>query len=447
VGLLAQKCFPSGVDIAENYYRIEATIRSTKAAAAQKPPAIFEAAACSPDGAYSRIDIMQGCREKGAWNLIEVKSTTGVKGYHIDDMALQRYAFSRAGYGIRKSVLMHLDNGYVKKGPLDVRKLFQLEDCTADVRTRMAAVPENLVPIKAVLASRSEPDIPIGDQCRAPFDCDFIPYCWRHVPDYSVYNLFRGGKLADLLARGILEVADVPDDIDVTPRQAIEIEAFRLGRVHADRAALARFLDRLAYPLFFLDYETINPAVPLYDLTRPYQPVAFQFSLHVQPHRGGPVTHTGFLHTDAGDPRPAFLAALLESCGTSGSVVVYNRPFEAGVNAALAEAFTDDAAALGAINARMVDLLVPFRSRCLYHPDMKGSASLKRVLPALVPALSYQGLAIADGETASLAYLATLQDEVTDEHKKKIYADLEEYCRLDTLAEVKLLEALYRAAG
>ena len=447
VGLLAQKCFEGGVEIVEAYYKIEATIRSTEEAVALNPSAIFEAAACAPDGAYSRIDILRKCREAGTWDLVEVKSTTSVKGYHIDDMAVQRHAFAGAGYSIRKSILMHIDNLYVKSGPLEVWKLFHLEDCTADVEARMAVVRECLEPLKAVLASSTEPVVPIGDQCNAPFACDYIHYCWQHVPAYSVYNLFRGDKRATLLSKGILDIADIPEGFDVTQRQGIEIDAFKQNRVHVDRAAISKFLDGLVFPLFFLDYETINPAVPLYDGTRPYQKVPFQFSLHVQLEMGGPVTHTGFLHTGAGDPRPHFVKELVDRCGGRGSVVVYNQPFEAGVNETLAETFPEHAAALRAINGRMVDLLVPFRSRLLYHPDMKGSASLKSVLPALVPNLSYAGLAIADGETASLMFLKALKNEVSEEEKKWIYTDLFEYCRLDTLAEVKILEELYRVVS
>jgi hypothetical protein len=447
VGLLAQKCFDGGVEIVEEYHEIDATIRSTQEAVGKNPPAIFEAAACSPDGAYSRIDILKKCRGDRMWDLVEVKSTTSVKDYHIDDMALQRHAFAGAGYDIRKSVLMHLDNQYVKNGPLEVQKLFHPQDCTAVVKAQLAAVRQSLEPLKAVLARPDEPGVPIGEQCNRPFDCDYIPYCWQHVPAYSVYNIFKGDKLAALLTKGILDIAGIPDGFDFTARQAIEIDAVKQNRVHADRDAIRRFLGRLVYPLYFLDYETISPAVPLFDGTRPYQKVPFQFSLHVQQEKGGSVTHVDFLHTGAGDPRRRFVERLINSCGNRGSVVVYNQPFEAGVNQALAESYPEHATALLAVNDRMVDLLIPFRSRFLYHPGMRGSASLKSVLPAIVPDLSYAGLAIADGETASLMYLKALKKEVSREEKEWIYADLLDYCRLDTLAEVRLLETLYRASG
>ena len=190
-----------------------------------------------------------------------------------------------------------------------------------------------------MLASPDEPVVPIGDQCRSPFDCDYIPYCWQHVPAYSVYNLIRGDKLAALLAKGILDVADIPEGFDVTQRQGIEIDAVKQNRVYADRDAIKQFLGRFEYPLYFLDYETINPAVPLFDGTRPYQNIPFQFSLHVQQSKDGPVTHTRFLHTGAGDPRPNFVKELVESCEGTGSVVVYNQTFESGVNKALAESY------------------------------------------------------------------------------------------------------------
>jgi hypothetical protein len=447
VGLLAQKCFDGGVEIVEEYHKIDATIRSTREAVAKNPPAVFEAAACSPDGAYSRIDILRKCLEEGVWDLVEVKSTTSVKDYHIDDMALQRYAFAGEGYDIRKSVLMHLDNRYVKNGSIEADRLFHLQDCTAFVEAQLAVVRQSLEPLKAVLARPYEPGVPIGEQCNRPFACDYIPYCWQHVAAYSIYNIFKGDKLAALLAKGILDVADIPDGFDVTPRQSIEIDAYKQSRVHANRDAISRFLGRLVYPLYFLDYETINPAVPLFDGTRPYQKVPFQFSLHVQQVKGGSVTHIDFLHTSAGDPRPLFVEKLINSCGDRGSVVVYNQTFEAGVNQTLAESYPEYATALLAINGRMVDLMIPFKSRILYHREMKGSASLKSVLPALAPDLSYAGLAIADGETASLMYLKTLKSELPEEEKERIYADLLDYCCLDTLAEVKLLEELYRTAG
>lgn len=310
----------------------------------------------------------------------------------------------------------------------------------------MSGVPGELNRLKAVLDLAIEPEVAIGKHCQTPFACDFIPYCWQHVPDYSVYNLFNGDKLEGLLAGGVLDVADIPDGTDLTPRQAIDVGAFKQNRVYLEIDRIVQFLDGLVYPLYFLDYETIMPAIPLFDGTRSYQQIPFQFSLHIQKNKGGPVTHSEFLFTASGDPRMDFLVHLLNDCGDKGSVVVYNRVFEAGVNMSLAQAFPNYSEALSGINDRMVDLLVPFRTRALYHPDMRGSASLKSVLPAFVPDLSYDDISIADGQTASLKYLKVVKAEVSGEEKEKIFKDLRQYCALDTLAEVKLLEILYRMA-
>ena len=443
VGVLAQQYFENGIEIAEEYYEIDKAIASTEAAVSAGHPAVFEASACSPDGAYSRIDILSRVSGSNRWDMIEVKATTTVKEVHIADMALQRYAFSGAGHDIRRSILMHVNSEYVRRGLLDVKKLFHLEDCTDFVEDRMKPVAGELRELLQMVNTAEEPEIAIGAHCTFPYECDFIGYCWKHVPEYSVYKLFSGEKLATLLSEGILDVADVPAGFGATPRRQVEIDAYRRNRLHVDRAAIENFLDRLVYPLFYLDYETVNPAVPLFDGTRPYQAVPFQFSLHIQDRQGGSVEHVEFLHTGQGDPRPNFVKALVDACGGSGSVVVYNQSFESRINNELARAFPDHAQALERINARMADLLVPFRSRALYHPKMQGSASLKSVLPALVPDLSYAGLEIGDGQTASLAYLNVLKGKLTGSEKQTVLEELRKYCSLDTLAEVRLMDVLY----
>jgi hypothetical protein len=443
VGVLAQKYFGEGIEITEPYYKIDQAIRSTSKAVRQGKDLIFEATACSASGAYSRIDIFKKVDGSDTWDLIEVKSSTGVKDYHIDDMALQRHAFSGAGYRIGKSILMHMNNRYVRSGKLDLQSLFHLEDCTEIVEDKLAEIGSNVGDLIKVINSRIEPEIEIGGRCTRPFECDYIPYCWDHVPDYSVYDVFSGSKLEALLGKNILNISAVPEDFDLTDRQSMEIRAYKENRIHKDITALKGFLKRLKYPLYYLDYETISPAVPLFDNSSPYETIPFQFSLHVQSKKGGDLEHIEFLHSGTDDPRPGFLEALVEACRKRGSVVVYNQPFESGVNNKLALKFPAYAARLEKINDRMVDLLVPFRSRHLYHPEMEGSASLKSVLPAFVPELTYEGLAINNGEIASIAYNHSIRGLVPEDEKEQIFEDLREYCKLDTLAEVRLVEVLY----
>jgi hypothetical protein len=443
VGEMAKGYFGTGFEIECASYEIDRAIEFTAKAVDDGHRILFEATACSPDGAFSRIDILKSGGGPDGWDLIEVKAATAVKDYYIQDMALQRHAFTGAGYEIGKSILMHVDNRYIRSGKLDLNQLFTLADCTAEVDKACKAVGGELNFLLEVVNSRSVPDIDIGNQCHDPFECDYIDYCWAHVPDYSVYNVFRGRKLDQLLGEQILDIGDVPDHFDTTARQFIDIDAYKHGRVHVDRPAIRKFLAGLVYPIYYLDYETINPAVPLFDRSRPYQQIPFQFSLHVQERRNGDLKHLEFLHINGGDPRPFFIAALVAGCGGSGSVLVYNQSFESRINKELAADFPAFKDALCGITERMLDLIVPFRSRFLYDPQTAGSASLKAVLPAFVPELSYDDMPIGDGGAASRAYLACIRNAVPEEEKEIIYGQLRAYCWQDTYAEVRLLEVLY----
>lgn len=443
VGALAQRYFDGGHLVDETYYETDKAIQSTRDAVATGHDIIFEATAASPEGAFSRIDIFKKIDRAGHWDLIEVKQSTGVKDYHIDDISLQRYAFVGAGYQVRKSILMHLNREYVRCGDLDLKGLFVLDECTEQAVSRMGRVRENLANLLKTANEPVEPCIRIGRHCRSPFECDYIPYCWQHVPEYSVFNVFGGSKLDGLLSMDILDIADIPPGFHLTDRQRIDIQAFENQQVHVDQARIDQFLDALQYPLYYLDYETIFPAVPLFDNSSPYQQIPFQFSLHVQKQEGGSLDHFEFLHTGTSDPRNELASALIEACGTNGSVVVYNKGFESRINRELASLSPQHTSLLEDINARMVDLLVPFKSRYLYHPEMMGSASIKKVLPAFVPELNYGGLAISDGDAASRNYTKCLKNMVSADEREEIYGDLRRYCEMDTLAEVKLIEKLY----
>lgn len=445
IGQYAQQYFEHGIEITEAYYEIDKAIQSTEQAIKNGYKIIFEATACSDDNAFSRIDILKKVKGTEAWDLIEVKGSTKVKDYHIDDTSLQRYAFKGAGYEIRRSYLMHVNNQYVRNGDLELKKLFALSDITDDVIHRMKNVPTQLNDLFSIIRKKSEPTIDIGGHCFDPFECDYIDYCWRHVPDYSVYDIFRGYKLEQLITEGILDPKEIPDDFDMTERQRIEIQSYQTGTVYADKAAIKDFLGPLTYPLYFLDFETMMPGIPIFDNIRPYQQIPFQFSLHIQKEKDGSLKHIEFLHTEYSDPRPALIQKLINECGREGSVVVYNRGFESRVNNELGAAFPKYKDHIDNITHRMVDLLIPFRSRSLYHPDMAGSASIKSVLPAFCPDMDYDGLEISDGATASLRYLQCIKGMVSDEAREKIFIDLKKYCGQDTLAEVKLLSVLYES--
>jgi hypothetical protein len=338
---------------------------------------------------------------------------------------------------------MHLNRDYVRWGEIEPKKMFLLEDCTDWALSRMAGIAPRLASLLAVVNRADEPSVPIGRHCKSPFECEYMDYCWQHVPEYSVFNVFGGAKLDSLIASHIFDLNDLPADFPLTDRQQIDLHAYKSHSIHVDRSAIDHFLNKLEYPLYYLDYETIFPAIPLFDHSSPYQQIPFQFSLHIQPKQGGELTPVAFLHTAMTDPRSDFVSALVENCGTTGSVIVYNMGFESRINRELAVTFPHHAAKLENINHRMVDLLVPFRSRHLYHYKMMGSASIKKVLPAFVPELTYDDLAIRDGDMASISYLRCLKNMVSDAGKIEIYENLKRYCAMDTYAEVRLVDKLY----
>lgn len=446
VGEYARKYFGKGRLIEEEFYEIDKAVSSTLCAVGQGVDTIFEATASSQDGAYSKIDIFKRVGKTNQWDLIEVKASTEIKDYHLDDISFQRYAFINAGYDIRKSILMHINNRYVRSGDLDLAELFTVVDCTDISSHRVVNVPEKLNNLLAVVNTNAEPEIDIGAHCSSPYECEYVAYCWKDIPNYSVYNIFRGRKLEFLLDEDILDIKDVPGNFDMTKRQSVDVDSYKTGNIYIDKEKISDFLSTLKYPLYYLDYETIFPAIPLYDNSSPYQQIPFQFSLHIQKEQGGGLEHIEFLHTETSDPRPPFLKTLISNCGNVGSVVVYNKAFESRINDELGVLFSEYEDQLSQINDRMVDLLVPFRSRYLYHPRMQGSSSIKSVLPAFITDLSYDDLEIQDGGSASLLYLSCVKDIISDNEKKQVYQNLRKYCATDTMAEVSLLDLLYKVA-
>ncbi len=443
---LAWECFPGGVEVTDPYYEIDKAVASTLAMIDQGATTIYEATACNASGAYCRIDILHKNQQAEKWDLIEIKQSTGVKDYHVDDMAFQRHVFETAGFLVGDSILMHLNKAYVRRGPLAYDKLFVQENGNPLVLEKLPDIPLQLAALKKMIRSANEPDCAVGPHCSSPFECEFANYCWQNIPESHVHRFFTGSKREALIDREIVDIRDIPSDYAGTLRERILLDAHRNEKPHIDRSGIAAFLNTLQYPLYFLDYETIFPAVPLFDESSPYQQIPFQFSLHIQETPGGRTNHIEFLHTDATDPRADFASALVAACGDKGSVVVYNQAFESRINRELGALLPQYKTALDQINTRMVDLLAPFRSRTVYHPAMNGSASLKAVLPALVPELDYDGLAIADGTTASNMYLHCISGVCPAPEKKQIFEDLRRYCAMDTWAEVKLVEFLYRNA-
>ncbi|SEA16987.1 protein of unknown function [Desulfuromusa kysingii] len=440
VGILAQQLFPGGTEVPFEGLSVLEQIEQTRQLIDDGAEVIYEAS-FEYDGIFVKVDIL--VKDGDAWQIHEVKMSTSVKEVNLDDAAIQFYVLGNCGLLISGAYLVHINNQYVRQGEIDVKQLFAGVDVQEEAFLRQANLPKIIDDLRSALQG-DEPQIDIGPHCSDPYDCDFVPYCWQHIPDNSVFDLKgRGIKKFDYYDRGIIHFEDIPlDDLNKAQRQ--QVEATLNEEDSTDPKAVKAFLDTLWYPLYHLDFETFNSAIPKFNDTRPYQQVPFQFSLHVQHDAGAEPEHYEFLAEPDVDPRRQLIEQLLDLIPEDGCVLTYNQTFEKGVLRALAELFPDLAGAIDKRLENVRDLMVPFRRRDVYRWQMRGSYSIKEVLPAMVPELSYSGMEIADGMAAMQAYhdMCALEDGVELEQLRKAML---EYCRLDTLAMVRILGELENA--
>lgn len=442
IGELAMRYFGEGVEVTNEYWDVIGAIEATEQYIKAGHDIIFEATAVHPiDGGYSRIDILKRVDGSDEWDLIEVKSSTSVKDYHIDDMAFQYHVFYGAGYKIRKCFMMIINNEYVRNGEIDPQQLLRLEEISGHVFAKQGEVDAVAGQLGYILERKAEPEMPIGARCFKPFECDYKPYCWAHAPEYSVYDVFQKPRAEEIAKRYGLELEKLPDHIRPGGAKGLDVESYLNGETIVDHANISAFLRKIQYPLYFLDYETVMPAIPIFDGTRPFQQIPFQFSVHVQHSPGAELEHHEYLHKERTDPRRSFAEKLIDLCGSEGTVLVYNQAFEIARNNELARDFPEYAAAIEAINARVLDLLVPFKSRWLYHPNQNSSASIKAVLPAFTD-LSYDDLEIGHGGEAMRQYGAFMSGDLNESLWPVLWNDLTEYCKQDTYAMAVLLDVL-----
>ncbi|MBI4677428.1 MAG: DUF2779 domain-containing protein [Elusimicrobia bacterium] len=448
VGELAWKRFPGGSLIKDDHDHIPEAVESTKAAVSAGKDILFEAAMMH-DGVLVRPDVLVRVKGRRSWDLIEVKGATEVKDVYLEDVGIQKYVLEGAGFPIRKACLMLVNNEYVRQGDVDPQEFFVLSDVTREAAPLQAEIPGRVRAMFAMLACKEVPAMDIGPHCHDPYDCDFIHHCWEHVPDYSVFDLCRARyeKIRPLLDQSILRIKDIPAGFPLTNTQELQVMVEKSRKPHIDGEGIAEALKEPAHPLYYLDFETINPAIPPYDGLKPFQQTPFQASLHVQEKPGGPLKHHEHLGDAKTDPRPGLVRFLLDNIGPSGSILAYNAGFEGGRLKEMAEAFPKHAKRLISLRERLWDLAGPFRNRLYMHPEFKGRWSIKAVLPAMVPGMGYEGMAIAEGTEASIAYLNLMEGKLSKAEAQKTIAALKAYCGQDTLGMAKLWEALRKIAA
>ncbi len=406
VGGIATGLYPGGVRIIEDHLHQEAAVRSTQEVLADPAvPAIYEAG-FSHDDVRVRVDILARAGE--AFDLIEVKSSTSTREEHLWDVAVQFHVLAGAGIPIRRACLCHINNEYVYQGgEYELGKLFAIDDITGEAEQLQPLVISELADMREPLREPEPPKIKIGRHCSTPYICPFYGYCHADEPEHAISQLYRARQaLLDVLEQaGIRQIQDIPQGfpgLDLIQQRMRDCVASNI--LYLD-PALPAALGKLEYPVHFLDFETFNPALPLYIGTRPYQIIPFQWSDHIL-EADGTLHHREYLHDGPDDPRESFARSLLETLGSQGSIVVYSS-YEASRIRDLAGHLPHLAGDLLALNNRIVDLLILIRNYC-YHPEFHGSFSIKSVLPALVPALGYDDLEIHEGSLASAAYAEPL---------------------------------------
>ncbi|MCE2463062.1 MAG: DUF2779 domain-containing protein [Dehalococcoidia bacterium] len=447
VGEVARQRFPNGRLIEESHLEHDRAVRTTRDLLDDATiPALYEAA-FTFQCIRMRSDVLKR-NGLGEFDLVEVKSTTGVKPEHITDVAIQVYASEGSGVPIKRAYLMHLNNAYVYQGgDHDLEQLFTLEDVTEKARRFVAEnVPEDLARMWATLQLDVAPDIETGRHCTRPYTCSFFGYCHQDEAEHPIRELLqlKERDRESLRASGILDIGSIPADFPgLSSLQRRMRDSVVSGRSSIS-PELGPKLREVTFPASFLDFETIMQAIPLYVGTRPYQTIPFQWSLHVRDSYRQ-IRHDSFLNHDARDPRERFVTRLLEAIPPEGSIIAYST-YERTIMRELAQAFPQYEDRLLALCDRMVDLLKLVRDN-YYHPEFHGSYSLKSVLPVLVPGLSYADMEIPEGLAASMSYARMVAAETPEAERAKIREALLAYCQRDTEAMVRVYDALLAEAG
>jgi hypothetical protein len=441
VGIIAHRLRPDGILIDEPFYRHDAAVARTKRLLkGSESSALFEAA-FTEDGVRIRVDILAR-RPDRSWDFIEVKSTTSAKDEHIPDVAIQLHVLEQAGLSVGRAGLAHINRDYVYPGgEYDATQLFAISDITDKARAYSQRLMDELAAKRAVLELDQPPGIDIGRHCKTPYDCEFIEYCRRDEPNWSVDELprIKADRVAALRASGVRSIADISGGTWLTEVQERVRNAVLSGEPYTS-PALSSELARIVTPAHFIDFETINPALPIYPGTRPYETLPFQWSDHIL-HPDGRLTHHEFLAEGREDPRREFSETLIDQLAGAATIVTYSA-FETTQLRLLGDALPDLRRAFDALQSiAWVDLLQIVRAH-YYHPNFHGSFSIKSVLPSLVPDFGYGDLDIQEGEVASNAFLEAIDEETKPAKSQQIRRDLLAYCERDTEAMIRVVEAL-----
>jgi len=440
IGEEARRRFPEGVLVDNKPWDFVGALKRTRELIQAGNEVIFEGA-FEYKGLFARVDVLKFSKATQRWHLLEVKSGTKVKAEYLDDAGFQAYVLANGGLPLEKISILHVNRECVSP---NLSNLFTEVDVTQELRDRHKLIGPKLTEIYAGLRGEHVPDIDIGEYCTSGVGCPFQAHCYQEklIPPVSVFNVpGLREKAWEFYRAGQVKLEDL-DLALLTVEQRRMVEAHLHSDRFVDTKEIAQAISEWKYPFVFLDFETINPAIPRYLGTRPYQQVPFQFSVHIMREPGAELEHVEFLHLGEGDPRVDLIPALLKACGTEGSIVSYFARFESDVIRELAEWDPAHRDSLLPLNARMVDPL-PIIRAAVYDPAFTGSFSLKKVAPALLgETFSYSQMEVADGTAAQRAFDSVYRGRLSLSEVDHLRKAMLEYCKQDTLAMVELVKWL-----
>lgn len=440
VGVLAQGIFPGGIIATDDPKKSDAAVEKTRKLIDENCKVIYEAAFLY-DGILVISDII--VRNGNKWKVFEVKSSTSISETYLIDAAVQYYVLSNSSIEIEDISIIYINNQYVRSGELNIHSLFNVESVLDRITPKQEFIKKETSHLKEMLMNKNIPEIGIGPQCFDPYTCSFLGHCWDNVPEYSVFDIanLKMQKKFEFYNKGIINLEDIPEDNDLNDNQRMQVESHITNNTITNKKEIKEFLSTIKYPVYFMDFETFMPAVPLFDNSRPYQQIPFQYSLHYKKKSDSETVHQEFLADANGDPRKKFIIKLLNDTRDDGAILVYNKSFEITRLKEISKDFPEYAVEIEERISRIIDLMIPFQKRYYYKPEMKGSYSIKKVLPALIPELKYDELEIKEGGTASTAF-ESLYYESDLFRIAEIRTNLLNYCKMDTQAMVEILNNL-----
>lgn len=450
VELWARKLFPNGVLISEFG---QAAQKITEQYLKDKKPVIFQSTFIK-DQFLVKNDVLEYDKDNDCWNLYEIKGTNTLDENsseidHVEDATFQYIVLSDLDIKMGRVYIIHLNKDYVRDDEINIADLFIKEEISDQVLERISSTRIKMSQAVECLYQDDEkvPECSCLYQGRSKH-CATFSYSHPEVPQYSVHDLSRIGnskkRLAELIDSGILNINDIPEEFKLSDNQKNQVDVYKNQRAIIDSLAIKKELDSLVYPLYFFDYETYPSAIPLFKGFKPFQHIPFQFSLHVLNSPGAELEHFEYLHLEATDPSENIINYLKKTIGQVGSVIVWSKKFEKGRNEELAERSPDNNVFLNNLNERIYDLMEIFQKQMYVHPGFEGRVSIKKVLPVLVPELSYKNLEIQQGAAAMDAWFKNIFNSKSEEEKKKTAKNLLTYCSLDTYAMYAIWKVLMK---